>query len=180
MKYQSTMFALWVLALSAVLTALLLVSEERSAYALEDRLGFGADLGFWADTSDDEVFAMGFNLDYYVDRAFSIGPMVLFSPSGDLTQVAFAPVARFHIRLNAVNIVPLAGAGFIHGDLERKNIDESDTSFYIPLGVAAEYPLGRKLALATTLYVNLHDLELEPRDDDNVSVALMFGLRFGP
>lgn len=169
-----------ILLVTLVLVITVAVAPGRSAFAFADRVGFGADLGFWADTSDDEVFAMGFNLDYYLDRAFSIGPMVLFSPSGDLTQVAFAPVARFHIRLNAVNIVPLAGVGFVHGDLDRGSIDESDTSYYIPLGVAAEFPVSRKIALATTLYVNLHDLELEPRDDDNVSVALMFGLRFGP
>lgn len=153
--------------------------------AQENRFGFGADLGVWTGTVDDEKFALGFNLDYFLDPAFSFGPMVLFAPAGDLTQVAFAPVARFHIRLTGVNLVPFAGVGFINANLERGagpgRIDRSDTSYYIPLGLTAEFPVSEHVALASSLLVNLHNLDLDPPiGEDHTSVALMFGFRFGP
>lgn len=155
------------------------------ALAQESRFGFGTDLGVWTGTVADDRFALGFNLDYYLGRAFSVGPMVLLAPTGDLTEIAFAPVARFHIRLTNLNIVPFAGVGFVHADLERGQgpgrVDTNDTSYYIPLGLTAEVPVSEHIALAGTLLVNLHNLELDPPvGDDDTSVALMFGLRFGP
>lgn len=161
------------------------IGQGQPAGAQENRFGFGADLGVWTGTVDDEVFALGFNLDYYLAPAFSFGPMVLVAPGGDLTQVAVAPVARFHIELPGINLVPFAGVGFVHADLDRGEgagrIDRNDTSHYIPLGLSAEFPVSDQLALSSTLLVNLHNLELDPPvEDDDTSVALMFGLRFGP
>jgi hypothetical protein len=158
---------------------------EGTAHAQDGKWGFGTDIGFWAGTTKDTVFAIGFNLDYYLDPAFSFGPMLMITPVGDLTQVAMAGVARYHLRLRSINIVPFAGLGLIHAALDRgsgpSRIDKNDTSHFIPLGVAAEYQLGPKIALSTTLMINLHDLNLDPPigQDDN-SVALMFGMRFGP
>jgi hypothetical protein len=151
----------------------------------QDRWGFGTDVGLWAGTTNDTVFALGFNLDYYLDNAFSVGPMVLLAPVGDLTQIAIAGVARYHLRLRSINVVPFAGLGLIHADFDRGQgpgrIDKNDTSHFIPLGVTVEYRLAPKIALASTLMINLHDLNLDPPvgEDDN-SVALMFGMRFGP
>lgn len=147
--------------------------------------GFGSDIGFWAGTVDDTVFALSFQADYYLDPAFSLGPMMLLAPTGDLTEIAFAGVARYHFRTGPFNIVPLAGIGFVHADLDRGSgpgrVDSNDTSHFIPLGLSLEYQLARKLALATTLLVNLHDLTQDPpAGDDRTSVALMFGMRFGP
>jgi hypothetical protein len=151
----------------------------------QDRWGFGTDVGLWAGTTNDTVFALGFNLDYYLDNAFSVGPMVLLAPVGDLTQIAIAGVARYHIRLRSINVVPFAGLGLVHADFDRGQgpgrIDKNDTSHFIPLGVTVEYRLAPKIALASTLMINLHDLNLDPPvgEDDN-SIALMFGMRFGP
>jgi len=37
------------------------------------------------------------------------------------------------------------------------------------------------LALASTLIVNLHDINLQPSlEKDHTSVSLLFGIRFGP
>lgn len=157
----------------------------KDGHAQENQLGFGTDLGFISGTSDGTVFALGFNLDYYLAQAFSVGPMLLLAPAGDLTEVAVAGVARFHIPLGAIRIVPFAGLGFVHADLDRGSgagrVDESDTSHYIPLGVTAEFPLNSNLALASTLIINLHDLDLKPGVvEDDVSVALLFGIRFEP
>ena len=61
------------------------------------------------------------------------------------------------------------------------DIDRNDTSWYIPLGLSAEYPINPKLALASILIVNLHDINLQPSlEKDHTSVSLLFGIRFGP
>lgn len=170
---------------ASALAATVSLSAAGPALPQENRFGFGTDVGVWTGTVADERFALGFNLDYFLGPAFSVGPMVLLAPTGDLTEIAFAPVARFHIRLTHLNIVPFAGVGFVHADLDEGQgpgrIDDSDTSYYIPLGLTAEVPVSDHIALAGTLLVNLHNLELGPPvREDNTSVALMFGLRFEP
>ncbi len=185
MYANPTMLKRSVLIPAILLAMVLVMGWAGPASAQENSLGFGSDIGFWAGTSDDTVFALAFNLDYYLDPAFSLGPMVLFSPSSDLTQVAFAPVARFHILLDAVNIVPFAGVGFVYADVERTvgpvRVDLNDTSYYIPLGMALEVPVTPKLSVSTTFVFNLHGLKFgPPAGDDDASVALMFGMRFGP
>lgn len=155
--------------------------------AAEQRWGFGSDLGFTSGTVDGTVFTMGFNADYYIDRNFSVGPMMQISPMGDLFQISFAGVGRYHFRLNnGINLVPFTGIGLIHADLDRGtgpgSIDRNDTSWYIPIGVSLEYQAAHNLALSSTLIVNLHDIDLSPSlsQDDNTSVALLFGFRFKP
>lgn len=166
---------------ASALAATVSLSAAGPALPQENRFGFGTDVGVWTGTAADERFALGFNLDYYLGPAFSVGPMVLLAPTGDLTEIAFAPVVRYHIRLTHLNLVPFAGVGFVHADLERGRVDDSDTSYYIPLGLTAEVPVSEHIALAGTLLVNLHNLELDPPvGEDDTSVALMFGLRFEP
>jgi hypothetical protein len=129
---------------------------------------------------------MGLGLDYYVDPNFSFGGLVLFTPVGDLTQIAAAGAAKYHLRFNnGVNLVPFAGLGLIHADLDRGNapnrIDRNDTSHFIPLGLSLEYQVGPTIAFSSTLMVNLHHITLSPPiQDDSTSVALLFGIRWGP
>jgi hypothetical protein len=161
------------------------VPSVLSAQEPQNRWGFGTDLGFTSGTVNGTVFTLGFNADYYVDRAFSVGPMLLLSPLGDLTQIAAAGVARYHVRAGSLNVVPFAGFGLIHVDLNRGRgpgrIDRNDTSWYLPIGISAEYPVNPKLAFASTLIVNLHDINLQPSvEQDHTSVSLLFGIRFGP
>ena len=130
--------------MAGVLGLALSMAGAGSLHAQERTWGFGSDLGFISGTVDGTIFALAFNLDYYPTPAFSAGPMVLFSPGGDLTEVAVAGVGRYHFRFGAFNLVPFTGVGFVHGSLDSTSgpipVDESDTSFYIPLGLAAEYP----------------------------------------
>ncbi len=85
-----------------------------------------------------------------------------------------------------VNLVPFAGVGLLHADLDKYSgpgrIDRNDTSYWIPIGVSAEYQLTPKLALANTLLFNLHNIDLSPSisERDTTSVTLLFGFRFGP
>jgi hypothetical protein len=157
------------------------------ARADEHRWGFGSDLGFTSGTVNGTVFTLAFSGDYYIDRNFSIGPIMQISPMGDLFQISFAGVGRYHFRFNnGINVVPFMGIGFIHADLERGtgpgSIDQSDTSWYIPIGVSLEYQAAHNLTLSSTLIVNLYDIDLSPSlsEKDNTSVALLFGFRFGP
>lgn len=176
-----------ILCLAAIiLTCMLVLSQER-AHADEHRWGFGSGLGFTSGTVNGTVFTLGFNLDYYLDRNFSIGPMMLISPSGDLFQISMAGVGRYHFRFNnGVNLVPFVGFGLTHADLDRgagpARIDRNDTSWYAPIGFSLEYQVVHNIAISSTFIVNLHDINLAPSlpDKDRTSVSLLFGFTWGP
>lgn len=181
-------FSRWTCATSlvAILAAGSVVGAPH-ARADEQRWGFGSDLGLTSGTVNGTVFTLAFSGDYYIDRNFSIGPMMQISPTGDLFQISFAGVGRYHFRLNnGINLVPFTGIGLLHADLDRGTgpgrIDRNDTSWYIPIGVSVEYQATHNLALSSTLIVNLHNINLSPSlsENDHTSVALLFGFRFGP
>ena len=161
-------------------------SPASSAESQGTHWGFTTDVGLWTGTTNNTTFALGFGLDYYVDPNFSFGGLALFTPVGVLTQVGVAGVAKYHLRLDGgFNIVPFAGLGILHADLNRgsgpSKIDRNDTSHFIPLGMSLEYQIGPKIAFSTTLMVNLHHITLSPPvPNDNTSVALLFGIRWGP
>lgn len=171
---------------SLLLSLLIPVAPIEDVFAQDNHWGFGTDIGVWTGTTNDSVFAMGLGLDYYMDPNFSFGGLVLFTPVGDLTQVAAAGVAKYHLRFNnGVNLVPFAGLGLIHADLDRgkapNRIDRNDTSHFIPLGLSLEYQVGPTIAFSSTFMVNLHHITLSPPiQDDSTSVALLFGIRWGP
>lgn len=184
----ATTFSRWTCAASllAILAAGTLVAAPR-AQADEQRWGFGSDLGLTSGTVNGTVFTLAFSGDYYIDRNFSVGPMMQISPMGDLFQISFAGVGRYHFRLNnGINLVPFTGIGLLHADLDRgtgpARIDRNDTSWYIPIGLSLEYQVVHNIALSSTLIVNLHDINLAPSlpEKDRTSVALLFGFRFGP
>jgi len=163
------------------------VVDAPQAWADEPRWGFGSGLGLTSGTVNGTVFNLAFSGDYYLDRNFSIGPMMQISPMGDLFQISFAGVGRYYFRLNnGINLVPFTGIGLIHADLDRRTgpvpVDRNDTSWYIPIGASLEYQASHNLALTSTLIVNLHDINLSPSlpENDQTSVALLFGFRFGP
>ncbi len=186
-QYIANSFSRWTCA--TALAAIVAASTVAATPALADeqRWGFGSDLGLTSGTVNGTVFTMALSADYYLDRNFSIGPMMQLSPVGDLFQVSFAGVTRYHFRLkNGINLVPFTGIGLIHADLDRgtgaARIDRNDTSWYIPLGLSVEYQAAQNLALSSTLIVNLHDINLVPslQEKDSTSVALLFGFHFGP
>ena len=172
--------------LLAILVAGAVVFAPR-AQADENRWGFGSGIGFTSGTVNGTVLNLAFSGDYFLDRNFSVGPMMQISPMGDLFQVSFAGVGRYYFRLdNGINVVPLMGFGLIHADLDRGTdpgkVDRNDTSWYIPLGASLEYQTAHNLALTSTLIFNLHNIDLSPSlpEKDRTSVALLFGFRFGP
>ncbi len=175
----------------AVLAAVVLVlaclaGNPDSTRAQDSGWGFGTDVGFIAGTTNDTVFALNFQADYYMAKEFSIGPMFQWVPAGDLKQYAFAGAFRYHYHANdRFNIVPFAGIGLIHADLDTvrngTRIDRNDTSHYIPIGVSFEYQATPRLAFSNTIMVNLHDINMSPSlQRDSTSVSVLFGMRFGP
>ena len=187
-RWIAATFSRWTCAagLLAILAAGTVVGAPH-ARADEHRWGFGSDLGLTSGTVNGTVFTLAFSGDYYIDRNFSVGPMMQISPMGDLFQISFAGVGRYYFRLNnGINLVPFTGIGLIHADLDRGTgpgrIDRSDTSWYIPIGVSLEYQAAHNLALSSTLIVNLYDINLSPSlsENDTTSVAQLFGFRFGP
>lgn len=173
--------------LAVVLAGVIMAASMQPVQADDQRWGFGSGLGFTAGTVDDTVFTLGFNLDYYLGRNFSVGPMMLINPAGDLFQISLAGVGRLHFRMNnGLSLVPFAGFGLTHADLDRgtgpARIDRNDTSWYVPIGLSLEYPVVRHLALTSTLIVNLHDINLSPSipENDHTSVSLLFGFSWGP
>ncbi|HEX9741181.1 MAG TPA: outer membrane beta-barrel protein [Nitrospiraceae bacterium] len=169
--------------LGALVLALVCVGGGlESAQAQDSGWGFGTDVGFIAGTTNNTVFALNFQADYYVAKEFSIGPMFQWVPSGDLKQYAFAGAFRYHFHAtDRFNIVPFAGIGFIHADLSSRTVNRNDTSHYIPLGVSFEYQATPRLAFSNTIMVNLHDINMSPSlQRDTTSVSVLFGMRFGP
>jgi hypothetical protein len=82
--------------------------------------------------------------------------------------------------------VPFAGLGLMYADVERgsglERIDQNDISWYAPVGLTVEFPLIPQLAFASTFMLNLHEINLRPglAEKDHMSVAVLFGLRWGP
>lgn len=163
-----------------------LVGGRNDARAQDSGWGFGTDLGFISGTTNNTVFALNFQTDYYVAKEFSLGPMFQWVPVGDLKQYAFAGAFRYHYRAtDRFNLVPFAGIGFIHADLDTfrdgVRIDRNDTSHWIPIGMAFEYQATPRLAFSNTVMLNLHDINLSPSlTRDSTSVTVLFGMRFGP
>lgn len=163
-----------------------LVGGRGAAHAQDSGWGFGTDLGFISGTTNNTVFALNFQADYYVAKEFSLGPMFQWVPAGDLKQYAFAGAFRYHYHAaDRFNVVPFAGIGFIHADLDTfrggTRIDRNDTSHWIPIGVSFEYQATPRLAFSNTIIVNLHDINLSPSlARDSTSVSVLFGMRFGP
>ncbi len=167
--------------LLAILLLLLIVMWGNNYVWAENQWGFGTDIGFLADTADDTVFTLSFQGDYYLDEEFSLGPQLLITPGGDLTQITFAGMARYHIPVGAVTMIPFGGLGFVYGDFERGRSDDQDVSYVFPFGATAAFHLNQTISLASTLIVTFQDLDFDNRrNSDNFNIGLLFGFRFHP
>ena len=167
-----------ILAIGLLLIALTLSHQQARA---EGPWEVGADLGFLADTVNDEVFTLNFQADYYLDSSISVGPQVIFTPGGDLTQVTFAGIGRYHIPLGAVSIVPFGGLGFVYADYDPGGGDDDDLSYIFPIGTSATFSISRSVALASTLLMTFQDIDLKNRSNsDNFNIGLFFGFRYKP
>ncbi len=171
----------WVKTILAILALLFFLAVGSTHVRAENRWEFGTDIGFLADTTDDTVFTMSFQGDYYLDSQFSVGPQLLISPGGDLTQLTLAGIARYHIPVGAVTIIPFGGIGFVYADLEQGRRDDSDVSYSFPFGATAAFKINRTVDLASTLIFTFQDIDLNNRkSSDNFNIGMLFGFRFQP
>ncbi len=171
----------WIKTILAILALLMFLAFVSPPVWAENPWGFGTDVGFLADTADDTVFTLSFQGDYYLDSEFSIGPQLLITPGGDLTQITFAGVARYHIPLGAISLIPFGGLGFVYGDYERGRSDDNDASYIFPFGATAAFHISRTISLASTLLFTFQDLDFDNRkNSDNFNIGLLFGFRFHP
>jgi hypothetical protein len=171
----------WLKTVLAIIALFIFLSLGNPQAWAENPWAFGSGIGFLADTADDTVFTMSFQGDYYVDSEFSIGPQLLFTPGGDLTQISLAGIARYHIPFGAVSLIPFGGIGFVYADLERGRTDDDDTSYIFPFGATAAFQINRTVSLASTLIFTFQDIDLDNRkNSDNFNIGLLFGFHFHP
>lgn len=173
----------WIKTIVALLALLFALSMGSPSVRAESKWGFGTDIGFLADTTDDTVFTLSFQGDYFLNSQFSVGPQLLISPAGDLTQVTFAGIGRYHIPIGAVTLIPFGGLGFVYADLERghRNNDNDDVSFSLPFGATAAFQISQAVSLASTLIFTFQDINLPNQvSSDNFNIGMLFGFRFQP
>ena len=170
----------WVKTILAIVALFIFLSLGISKARAESPWGLGVGLGFLADTVDDTMLTMSFQGDYYLNSKFSIGPQLLFSPGEDLTQLTVAGVARYHIPLGAVSVVPFGGIGFVYADFDRGGTDD-DVSYSFPIGATAAFHINRTVSLASTLIFTFQDIDLDNRrNNDNFNIGMLFGFHFHP
>ena len=171
----------WIKTILAIVALFIFLTQGTLQARAETPWGFGTDIGFLTDTADDTVFTLSFQGDYYLDSEFSIGPQLLITPGGDLTQITFAGIARYHIPLGAISLVPFGGLGFVYADLERGRSDDNDVSYVFPFGATAAFHISRTISLASSLIFTFQNLDFDNRrDSDNFNIGLLFGFRFHP
>lgn len=171
----------WLKTILAIMTLCLFFAFSSPKVWAESDWGFGSDLGFLAETVDDTVFTLSFQGDYYIDPEFSVGPQLLLTPGGDLTQLTFAGIVRYHIPVGNVTMVPFGGVGFVYADYDNGRKDDDDVSYSLPFGTTAEFRISRAVSLASTLIFTIHNIHLNNRrNNDNFNVGLLFGFHFHP
>jgi hypothetical protein len=157
--------------------------------------GFGTDVGLLAGTIDGTALAIRFNADFFVSEAFSLSPMLMFTPTGDLSEQAGAGLFRYHIHVPdyAVDIIPFSGVGFVRASFDQETVgggteEVDDSALYFPLGVTAGAEVGPSIYLTGTVIANIHGLEFERPvtaggtllEKDGGSVALLVGFQYRP
>ncbi len=180
-KEEKRMRDKWIKTIVAIALLLLALTLSHQQVRAQGPWEVGADVGFLADTVNDEVFTLNFQADYYVDSSISVGPQVIFTPGGDLTQVTFAGVGRYHIPLGAVSIVPFGGIGFVYADYDSGRRDDDDISYTFPIGTSANFHISQSVSLASTLLMTFQDIDLNNSSgSDNFNIGLFFGFRYQP
>lgn len=137
----------------------------------------GAALGFLGNTPDGTAFALNMHGDRFLNRTFSIGPLMQLGVTGDMTQVGLSGQGKYWVDIpdtsDKLKLVLQGGLGFVHADLRG-----SDTSWLIPLGVGLDYKVDDRISLTSTFLLNFTDLEPRPGTHTTVMPGLTVGVRF--
>ena len=137
----------------------------------------GAGIGFIANTTNDEAFALNMHSDRFFTEQVSIGPLMQLGVAGDLFQTGLSGQGKFWLDLPGTNermkIALEGGLGFVHAD---HLLD--DTSFLFPIGASWYYRATERLSVGATFLLNITDLDTGFGNDTNIMPALSFGARF--
>src|SRR5256712_3662494 len=137
----------------------------------------GAGFCFLADTPSGTAFALNLNAETFLAPKFSGGPLLQLRFTSDASQVGLSGQAEFWVDVPKIakgfKVTPQVGLGFVHNSSR-----EGDTSWLIPLGVAADYALTNKLNVTTTFLLNFTKLHTGPSVGANRLPWLSTGVRF--
>ena len=118
-------------------------------------------MGLQLGTLDDEAAAINGHVEYFIDDALAVGPLLQIGLTGDLTQIGVSLQAKYYVpALTNTRLIPTiqGGLGFIHANLDVPGGEVSDTSFLLPVGLGLEYPIDRNMSLSTNLLLNFTNL----------------------
>jgi len=134
----------------------------------------GAAVGFLGNTADATAFAMNLNVERFFNRSFSVGPLLQFGVTGDMTQIGASGQVKYWMNLSRdLKLTAQGGVGFVHTDFRG-----NDTSFLIPIGVGFDYALSRNVSATATFLLNITDVDTGFNNHHHVMPGLTFGLRF--
>jgi len=166
--------------LVGLVVGLTLIAAASAGWAADAQPGswtFGAGAGFLGDTPDGTAFAMNFYADAFLTRTLSLGPLLQFGFTGDLSQIGVSGQVKYWIDIpgtaNRLKVVPEAGIGFVHTGFR-----DDDTSWLIVLGASADYRLTDKLSVTGTLLLNFTSLDTGPGTGADVMPGFTVGVRF--
>ena len=138
---------------------------------------FGAALGFLGDTPDGTAFAVNGNAEGFIDRKFSLGPLLQLAATGDLAQIGLSGQAKYWIDIpgteNRLKVTVQGGIGFIHAAFR-----DDDTSWLIPIGAGADYKLADGLYITGTFLLNFTDLDTGRGSRASAMPGFTVGARF--
>ena len=138
---------------------------------------YGGSIGFLGDTPSQTAFALNGRADNFLNRNFSIGPLLQIAFTGALFQVGLSGQAKYWMEIpdtdNRLRAVFQGGIGFLHAD--RLN---SDTSWLLPFGAGLDYLLSQRVALTADFLLNFTDIDTGNGRDAHVMPGLTFGVRF--
>jgi hypothetical protein len=141
------------------------------------RMALGTSVGIQSGTADGTIFGLTSNLDYYLDRHLSLGPLLQVGISDDFFQLGLSGQAKYVFtspEMPRLRPHLQGGLGIIGMDLDRPGPgDNDDIGFLIPLGSGIEYAVGKNTFLGTTLLLNFTDADV--RGQDNVFMSWVFG-----
>src|SRR5262249_28121145 len=87
---------------AAVTVGLIVLGGARDGGATEPAAGAwtgGAAVGFLGNTPDGTAFAMNLNVERFFNRSFSVGPLLQFGVTGDMTQIAASGQVKYWLQL---------------------------------------------------------------------------------
>ena len=151
----------------------------------------GAGVGFWANTPDGVEFGLAAHAEYLWTRTFSVGPLAQYAGAGNDHLVGVTVQAKRWWGIpgtrRPVRLAVQGGLGYLWADIEDADTGAAvtDSSFLIPLGIAVDYAVSRRVAVTVEVLVNLTALGEKVRVGDrevdlrtNVMPALYLGVRF--